>query len=352
MSVNENLRGALASLNPEDGPVFAVLDGAHYENLPQQLLLGGFVSRALYLDRGDNDPQRVMTAPHMVWIDERGAAAMGRAPARVIPEVLTLVGSSAGAVFWQCPAGGEALYKHLRGINMVMIPRAAAGDDEEDPESVDLTDADAVMPATPEIETSDSADSDEDGSGDETHTMVLFRHADANVIAQLLPRMAPDEAARFLGPASLVFAAPDPEWREGAPLTHRAAHPGAIPYRGPLRLSEETLGGIEETQLKASRGVIARYLQKVAPEYTDRLNQDQLHGLVVNAEQVGDRLGFTTEYAQGLWALLALVTGGEILTNQQVIGHFESDPRAPDEVLDELYDQMTDASDYDLEALT
>lgn len=353
MSVNESLGRALANVDMQDGPVYAVLDGAHFENLPQQLLIGGFVSRPLYLDRGDNDPQRVQTSPHLVWIDEREMSLMGRRPALVTLELLALIGDRAGAVFWQCPTGGEALYRHLRGINMVLIPADAAGTDDPVAEVeaggddlVDASDeADAMIAPEPD-------DGKDPQTGNDTHSMVLFRHADANVITQLLASMSPDEKARFLGPASLVFASPDPEWSNGTPIAYHRATPGGAVYRGPLRLSETTLAGIEDSQLKASRSTIATYLQKVAPDYTERLSREKLHSFIVKAETVGDRLGFESEYAHGLWALLTLITGGEILTNEQVLGHFESDPRDPEEVLDELYDQITDASDSDLAGLS
>lgn len=235
-------------MDTQDGPVYAVLDGAHFENLPQQLLIGGFVSRPLYLDRGDNDPQRVQTSPHLVWIDERELSPMGRRPALVTPELLALIGDRPGAVFWQCPAGGDVLYKHLRGINMVLIPADAAATNDygtEDEASGD--EGDALPASMPE------GDDDPQG-GASTHSMVLFRHADANVITQLLGSMSPDEKARFLGPASLVFAAPDPEWSNGKSIVYHRAAPGGARYRGPLRLSEATLAGIGDSQLKASRG--------------------------------------------------------------------------------------------------
>ena len=66
---------------------------------------------------------------------------------------------------------GEALFRHLRQWNMVLIPRTTPPSDAgEDP----------------------------------THELVLFRHADANVLAQTLPALDPPCAARFFGPARAV----------------------------------------------------------------------------------------------------------------------------------------------------
>lgn len=60
-----SLEDALLALDYKTAPVFAVLDGAQFDNLPQELLLGDFVSRPLYLDRGDNNPEQIVTA--RIW---------------------------------------------------------------------------------------------------------------------------------------------------------------------------------------------------------------------------------------------------------------------------------------------
>lgn len=61
---------ALKDIHGLEAPVFAVLDGPQFHDLPGALFHGDFVSRPLYLDRGDNNPEQVVTAPHMVWLDE------------------------------------------------------------------------------------------------------------------------------------------------------------------------------------------------------------------------------------------------------------------------------------------
>ena len=105
-----SLEDALLALDHKSAPVFAVLDGAQFDNLPQELLLGDFVSRPLYLDRGDNNPELIITAPHMVWLDERPEKITGRAPQDTIPALLALIANRPAAVFWQCPDGADALY--------------------------------------------------------------------------------------------------------------------------------------------------------------------------------------------------------------------------------------------------
>jgi hypothetical protein len=324
MTRPDALAAALADLDPAAGPVFAVLDGAQFDDLPRQLLLGGFVSRPLYLDRGDNNPGQVITAPHMVWLDERLEKATGRAPDAVIPALLDLVGDRPAAVFWQCPEGAEALYRHLRGINMVMIPAWAAGEDEDD------------------------GDGDGPGAGEpapepQTHRMVLLRHADANVMAQILPGLSAEEAARLFGPARLIVFAPDPRWAiDGQTVSWSPRPEDVAAPPGPLRLSDAALDVMGERTLKASRAKIAGYLSTTAPEYTSLLGEADLHELVLRSELSGDSIGLRSEHSHGIWAFLALITGGDTLSNPHVAAHFRSDPRDPEVVLEELYGQVLD----------
>lgn len=108
------LEETLLALDHKAAPVFAVLDGAQFDNLPQELMLGGFVSRPLYLDRGDNNPEQIITAPHMVWLDERSEKVTGRSPKETIPALMTLIANRPAAVFWQCTAGAKTPETSLR----------------------------------------------------------------------------------------------------------------------------------------------------------------------------------------------------------------------------------------------
>ena len=181
--------------------VFAVLDGAQFDNLPQSLVLSDLNSRALYLDRGDNAGDQVVTAPQLVAADT--------APA--LDEVLALVGDAPRAVFWKCPRGGDVLYRHLRGINMIEIPASSLSRDDQ-------------------------------AHVREDWIQVLFRHADANAMAQVFVALADAEAARVMGPAEGIVFFPDSHWAGEYPYLcfERAAHWPA-PRPGLPRLSPETM---------------------------------------------------------------------------------------------------------------
>jgi len=320
----------LLALHRKDAPVFAVLDGAQFDNLPQELMLGDFVSRPLYLDRGDNDPEQVMTGPHLVWINERLDSPTGRGFKKTLPALLELIGDKPAAVFWQCPGGAEVLYRHLRGINMVRYPKDALDDWEE-----------------PDVELED----DEEPKEPDTHTLVTFRHADANVMAQVIPALEPAELSRLLGPAISVHFKPAREWAGGQDWIACARTDDLpMPPVGPLELSAASLEGIDEENAAASRDVVRQYLTEVAPEYTERLSPEELQDVILNAERVGTEIGLESEHGFGLWTYLALITGQDILQEPQVLAHFKNDPRPSDELVEELVDQIANASDEDLEA--
>jgi|GEM_PF-4575346 hypothetical protein len=48
-----------------------------FDNLPKALFDADFISRSLYLDRGENNPEQIIIAPHMVTLDERSEKVTG-----------------------------------------------------------------------------------------------------------------------------------------------------------------------------------------------------------------------------------------------------------------------------------
>lgn len=205
-------------------PIFAVLDGAQFDDLPMDLMMGGFVSRCLYLDRGDNDPEQVITAPHMVWLDERlENEEEGRAPEEVVEALAELVDGKPAVVFWQCSDGADALFKHLRSINMVMLPKMAL----------------------PETERK-FIEADEDA--------VLFRHTDANVMAQVMRSLNQREAVRLFGPAESILFQADDHWQNGQAYSRfDMSDDWPAPTPGMLRFSDRSmhrLSKVRETGLR------------------------------------------------------------------------------------------------------
>ena len=326
-----SFREALLALDYKTSPVFAVLDGAQFDNLPEALFEGDFISKSLYLDRGDNNSEQVITAPHMVTLDERSEKITGRSYEDTVEALLKLIDNKPAAVFWQCPEGKEKLYKHLRSINMVLFPKEAL-DDWVEPE----------------------AEADEQGHIPEpdTHTPVTFRHADANVMAQVLPVMPDDELSRLFGPAASIHYAPEPEWLEGKEWSFSMKNSQwQNPQKGMLRISVITVEKMGYLQISSSRENIKKYLKEAVPEYAEKMPKKDLDDLIIKSEKTGEELGFTNEYTLGLWALITLITGQQLLDNQHVISYFKNNDRSSDELIEEVVDQIANASDSDLEAL-
>ncbi|MFQ6554313.1 hypothetical protein AAD018_018375 [Aestuariibius insulae] len=323
------LHDLLLSADYRTAPWFAVLDGAQFDNLPDALREGKFIACSLYLDRGENNPEQVITAPHLVVLDETAHNPALRPPAEAVPALLDLIKDRPAAVFWQCPKGEDALFKHLRGINMVMYPK------------------ELLPPLDPEVE----ADSDEMTSTEEaaeTHARVLFRHADADVMAQVGSSLTMPNQARLLGPASaLLFQAS----AERGGLLSVVMDAGVPAAPGPLRLSEAELSSLDGSNAALSRARIETHLREVAPEYVDVVGSAGLSAVVQQAEQTGGALGIETEYGQGLWATLMLMTGGELANEPQVVDYVKDHSEGPDRAVEEILEQIGAASDEDWEAL-
>jgi hypothetical protein len=84
----------------------------------------------------------------------------------------------------------------------------------------------------------------------------MFRHADGNVLAEVLPVLDAAQFSRVFGPAkALMFLAPDHPASDGS-LIRRAVLPGGAPPAPPgmLRLSMEQMEGIEEIRLERLEG--------------------------------------------------------------------------------------------------
>ena len=200
--------------------LYAVMDGAQFDDLPAELAARGLSFRPLYLDRGESERERA--ALQLVSLGEPSGAA------GAIDAVLELTASRPATVFWECPAGPDAIYRHLRTINMALIPKGTDAD-EADGAAASTAETEVIVPrqdgsryglsAAPNAGAASvfppaSAEPEESGSeaAGETHEFVLFRHGDANVMAQVLPALNGAQFARLLGPATAISFAPDPKW--------------------------------------------------------------------------------------------------------------------------------------------
>ena len=239
----------------------------------------GLSGRALYLEGGR--PEIRDAAGYLVpllnaeqWQAARALAA-GR-PALVV---------------WSWQDGIDALYRHLRTLNLVQIPNEARAEAQARGEEIDPEE----YPA---------------------YESVLFRHWDPNVLGSLLPLLTPEQQARFFGRASgVVFEAPD----HGG--LHRIAKPPALPPPAPgmLRFSAEQMGGLREARVEASRSSIACYLREHAPERTATMDERALRRFVDQAVENGLSLRLETQRALCLWSYLLIASNGAVATSPPIL---------------------------------
>lgn len=297
-------------------PWFAVIDGAQFDDLPGALDKLALAKRALYFDTSDAKSARFATAPYLVALDPLKPA---------VEAVVGLVGPLPRAVFWRCPEGGAALFRHLRGINKILYPS-------------ELLPHDPPRKAGPFSDARPMTD----------HKLVLFRHADANVMAQVAPALDPPQRARLLGPADRLLFAAGADWgglHEIEPIK------GVQAPVGQLKLDGEAVGAVESQGRAATRRRVETHLREVAPEYVSSMTPPQLKALVARSEASGDALGISSEYGHGLWATLMIMTGEELSTDAQASAYIQTHPEGPDRAVEEVLEQIAASSDEDWDDL-
>lgn len=261
--------------------VYAVLDGARFDDLPFELSTAQIAHRSLYRNVQDIelvragpwlvDPYHGLNAALNVWggipADERGLspvatdtvlalgenagshstgpvpfhASGGRAdPAKQLEQTLAISGDLPAAILW---IGGStlteaALWRHLRTINMALIPKEYVED-------------------TP-VEVRESLRLGSKCEEELAMAPVMFRHADGNVLAQVLPALDTAQFSRFFGPAKeAVFLAPDNPSQISDAVVRRALLPENAPpaKAGLLSLDRdqcETITGLRMQALRRS----------------------------------------------------------------------------------------------------
>jgi Domain of unknown function (DUF4123) len=335
--------------------VYALMDGARFDDLPGLLAAAGLSHRSLY--RNVQDAELVRAGPWLIdpyhkpdpalnaWgglppaggdapvSDDTVAAdteaALGESAAyrdesylRADPSnsadpqaqlglVAELTGDLPAAMFWigNADLTEAKLWRHLRTLNMALIPKDY-GTDDPPPRN----------------------------EGDETHEAVMFRHGDGNVLAEVLPVLDAAQFSRVFGPAkAMLFPAPDHPASDGSTL-RRALLPDDAPPAQPgmLKLSMEQMEGIEA----------ARYerLQKRTTEYLLRVGADKLEGrseaaLGRDADiwlKSGMAYGVKSECALWQWSYLQLYTRGRLTGAPGLDAYMRRWPGKPDDKVDYL----------------
>ncbi len=259
--------------------LYAVMDGALYDDLPTLLRDADLNHRSLFLDHADKEVEKA--GPWFI-------------PLRSEPEVkrvLTLIGWKPAAVFWACETGDADIYRHLRSINHVIYPYKAAAEQH-------------VI----------------------RDTRVLFRHWDPVVFTQVLQNLNMGQFNRVLGPAtSIVTYALD----VGGLHKIKPVEKETIPTKGMLKISIEQANGIALARQKTSHNRIARYLTSVSPNTIAKMERQRLIAEIEKSELSGRELGLTTERALARWAYLYIRSNGEVAADKRIRTWFDDKKASP-----------------------
>ncbi len=235
------------------GKIFAVIDGAHFDDLPGRIRDVGLEALPLFTD--EIDLPALGRGPHLVACPNLFA----------VEQVTDVCAGVPAVVWWDWPDQGKKtadnIFAHLRRLNLVEIPANRA-----EP-IVGRRQVGAV----------------DRGAGWET---VLFRHGDPHVMSLLIPVLDEAQRGQLFGAALSVAMQPP-----GQEVTHtkNPSH-NAPPGFGRLRLRAEQydeLAGVH------GRGLRRRAVHELGPDMPERTAEER-EARVVDAYDRAESYGCMT----------------------------------------------------------
>lgn len=253
-----------------------------------------------------------------------------------LERIVTLADGKAAAVFWigSDTMTADMLFRHLRGINRIAIARPVGKQ--------------AVMGIDDNSLQMTAASNEEDvpEAISVTDEMAIFRHGDANVMMQTFPALDAEQAVRLFGPADQLLFAPDEIWGGGVKRARKPLIDMPL-SRGPLRIDAETACIIGARRLEVSRTRVSEYLRAVDAD-TNVLSDSELRRRVIEYETIGRSLGLRSERAHGEWAFLMSTTGGSIARENEVCTAVKN-ARDPDKKISDILNAMASMAQFEAE---
>lgn len=286
----------LELLDFEDAQVFAVVDGAMVEDMPATVARYNLSARALYYDHQSHIANA--NGPHLIHCPDG-------------PEIVNLRNAfpADGVVWWVWAEADEnnakaGMFRHLRGLGMVEIPEGYP------------------KPPRPRA----------------PMERVLFRHADARVMARVLPVLGPDQRARLFGKAGALVLEVEGKLR-------RALVPAGLPLAPPgfLRLTTEQMDAISDDLMADHVAVMSRFLRKHAPYETQSLSDEKLDRMSAAASKRGRQFGLQDGPSLLMFGMLVALTGGAALTAPEIEAAMTSADAPPDQTLREILEAFKQA---------
>lgn len=282
-----------ASLMAIPGHRFAVIDGIRDPETRDDLAALGLVGEPLYL--ANENHIDIWAGPILVDLHEPPAAVrfMDQSP------------HAHGAVFWGWPGTMATLKRHLRSLNMAIIPPAE----------------------------------DDDTAGRED-SLALFRHYDPDALAPVVPVFDRAQLSRFFGDALAILYAVE-DYGGLKALARPIDLP--MPARGPIKLDKAQAAQVTANWRASSRVRLSHYLRDVMPDETAMLDAATLLQRATVYEEQARSLGLETEIDFARWSILQLATG-DGLFDEQLRRSFGDGMRrgSPSDHLEDIYDVMAD----------
>jgi hypothetical protein len=174
----------------------------------------------------------------------------------------------------------------------------------------------------------------------------IFRHADGNVLASVLPVLDAAQFARVFGPAlALTFHAPDHPDEHGWPVSR-----AVLPLRaengpaGMLTLRIDQYAALTQQRIWKNRKFTMAYLRDAAGDETKGMPDKDLYAFVTRAEKSGFAIGLRSDFAHGLWAFFLISFGEHLASNEEVTNSIRNSDD-PDAAMEELMSELANDTD-------
>lgn len=299
----------IALLDPIKGRKYAVVDAAHFDELQTNLTGAGLPYRPLYLDELGKNMDAA--GPHLVELSDRGAAR----------RLIAIIGDKPAVVWWVWPDEGEdpgeAIYQHLRTINMVEIPAEpeadSPGEDEE---------AEALSVADTGHEDHGYHSHEHPQPKPRSYDLVIFRHGDPSVMEMVLPLLDVHQVSRLFGEALAVVLSSDasvtasPQDKKvdenGFIVFARPANLPPLP-RGWLRMRPRQIRALNAAKLdpdaKFAYWYVEEFMRHKLAEYYYAVSDEGKREMVLNGRRYAQSFGLRDSPSQAHFITLMWTIG-------------------------------------------
>ncbi|MFK3777636.1 hypothetical protein [Agrobacterium sp. NPDC089420] len=256
-----------------------------------------------------------------------------------VEALLKLVADKPAVVFWvgDRSLSEEKIHRHLRGINRIWLPverDALAGSGVSLP-----VEEGTLALAAGDVQEEALAAADGAGRRDRSE-LVVFRHADPNVIMQVFPVLSPEQVVRLMGPADEIYFAPSKDWGGNVKRGRRPA--GVAAQGGMLRLTPENIEAISATRMLAARRRRVAAFRRSAPHLLQNMDEGEALLFMERYEAQARAQGLKTERGFFQWTYLMSASNGGFIESPHIRDNLKGGN--PDARLDDMMRLMANAA--------